>query len=230
MRKHQGPLTSGFVRKVDTPGRFGDGRGGYGLSLLVRITATGYLSKTYQQRLYVDRKPVMTGLGNTRQLTLTEARAKAKSNHRAVEKGDPTPRRWSNMKPIFKQVAETYIGMHAPSWKNSEKDQRAWRTSLEKYAYPMFGNMAIDRIKPRHVLDAVGPPLAHEKRDHEKVTTARHGYLRPCPRRRPYRFQPRCTCRRCVAKERRQGRTPSVSESLERRGGVAGYQRRRGTR
>ena len=157
MRKHQGPLTSGFVRTVETPGRYGDGRGSDGLSLLVRITATGYLSKTYQQRLYIDRKATMMGLGNTRQLSLTEARSKAKRNATAIEKGDPTPRRRSNMKPIFKQVAETYIDFHAPSWKNTDKDARAWRQCLADYAYPVFGSMVIDRIKPAHVLDAVGP-------------------------------------------------------------------------
>ena len=155
MRKHQGPLTSGLVRKVDTPGRFGDGRGGYGLSLLVRITATGYLSKTYQQRLYVEGKAIMSGLGSTRQLSLTQARSKAKQNADAVSRGKPTPRKWAMLKPSFKQVAEKYIGLHAPTWKNTERDQRAWRTSLEKYAYPVFGNMPVDRIKPAHVLDSV---------------------------------------------------------------------------
>ena len=59
------------------------------------------------------------------------------------------------MKPSFKQVAETYIDLHSPSWKNTERDTRAWRTSLESYAYPVFGSMPVDRIKPAHVLAAV---------------------------------------------------------------------------
>ena len=68
MRQHQGPLGAGFVRNCKTAGRYGDGRGGYGLSLLVRITKTGYLSKTYQQRLYIEGVATMMGLGSTRQL------------------------------------------------------------------------------------------------------------------------------------------------------------------
>ena len=157
MRKHQGPLTSGFVRTVTTAGRFGDGRGGYGLSLLIRVTATGYLSKTYQQRLYVEGKAIMSGLGSTRQLSLTQARSKAKQNADAVSRGKPTPRKWAMLKPSFKQVAETYIDLHSPTWKNTERQAQAWRTSLKLYAYPVFGNMPVDRIKPAHVLDAVGP-------------------------------------------------------------------------
>ena len=157
MRKHQGPLTSAFVRGVDTAGRYGDGRGGYGLSLLVRITPTGYLSQTYQQRLYIDGKAVMSGLGSTRQLTLMQARAKAKRNYEAVERGSPAPRKWSMLKPPFKQVAEDYIALHAPSWKNAAKDAQAWRTSLVDYAYPVFGSMPVDRVKPAHVLAAIEP-------------------------------------------------------------------------
>ena len=155
MRQHQGPLQAGFVRNVKEPGRYGDGRGGYGLSLLVRITKTGYLSKTYQQRLYIEGSATMMGLGSTRQLTLTEARAKAKRNHQAVEKGKPAPRKWAHMKPSFSQVAEDYISLHSPSWKNVDRDTRAWRQSLADYAYPKFGNMPVDRVKPAHVLSAV---------------------------------------------------------------------------
>ena len=155
MRQNRGPLTSGFVRTVETPGRYGDGRGGYGLSLLVRVTRTGYLSRSWQQRLYVDRKPVMTGLGNTRQLTLTEARSKAKRNADAVSRGKPTPRKWAMLKPAFAQVAEDFLALHSPGWRNSDKTARDWRTSLETYAYPVFGSLPVDRIKSAHVLDAV---------------------------------------------------------------------------
>ena len=34
-------LSAAFVRTVKRPGRYGDGRGGYGLSLLVKPTASG---------------------------------------------------------------------------------------------------------------------------------------------------------------------------------------------
>ena len=40
-------LTAAFVRSINRPGRYGDGRGGHGLSLLVKQTANGRWSKTW---------------------------------------------------------------------------------------------------------------------------------------------------------------------------------------
>ena len=37
-------LSAAYVKTVREPGRYGDGRGGYGLSLLVKPTSTGRLS------------------------------------------------------------------------------------------------------------------------------------------------------------------------------------------
>ena len=167
MRQHQGPLGAGFVRNCKTAGRYGDGRGGYGLSLLVRFTKTGYLSKTYQQRLYIEGVATMMGLGSTRQLTLTEARRQAKRNHDEVQRGKPAPRKWSYMKPSFSQVAEDYIDLHSPSWKNPERVAQDWRTSLTTYAYPKFGNAPVNRVKPAHVLASV------EANWHSKAPTMR---------------------------------------------------------
>ena len=44
-------LTRAFVETVKRPGRYGDNRGGHGLSLLVKNTRNGRLSKTWSQRL-----------------------------------------------------------------------------------------------------------------------------------------------------------------------------------
>ena len=41
---HQGGLTPHFVRTVTRPGRYGDGYGGYGLSLYIKPAAKGRLS------------------------------------------------------------------------------------------------------------------------------------------------------------------------------------------
>ena len=46
-------LSATFVAKVKTPGRYGDGRGGYGLSLLVKTTASGRISRSWTQRLRI---------------------------------------------------------------------------------------------------------------------------------------------------------------------------------
>ena len=42
-------LSATFVRTVNVPGRYGDGRGGLGLSLLVKPASRGGFSKSWSQ-------------------------------------------------------------------------------------------------------------------------------------------------------------------------------------
>ena len=86
------------------PGRYGDGRGGFGLSLLVKPTTTGRLSKTWSQRLRIHGHPVNVGLGAFPVVTLAEAREKALKNRRTVAQGrDPR----SGGIPTFAEAVET---------------------------------------------------------------------------------------------------------------------------
>ena len=50
-------LSARFVATVEQPGRYGDGRGSGGLSLLVKHTARGHLAKSWAQRISVDGRP-----------------------------------------------------------------------------------------------------------------------------------------------------------------------------
>ncbi len=68
------PMSAAFVRNLSRPGRYGDGRGGYGLSLLVRNTANGRVSKTWSQRVRINGKVTNIGLGKYPLVTLAEAR------------------------------------------------------------------------------------------------------------------------------------------------------------
>ena len=121
-------LSAAFVRTVSEAGRYGDGRGGHGLSLLVRPTRNGRLSKTWSQRLRVNGKPVMIGLGAYPIVTLAEARAKCLENRRAVEQGrDPR----GEGVPLFVEAAERVIALHAgsgsPAAALSSSGGQAWR-------------------------------------------------------------------------------------------------------
>ena len=51
-------LSAAFMKTVKRPGRYGDGRGGFGLSLLVQPTTSGRLSNTWSQRLRINGHPV----------------------------------------------------------------------------------------------------------------------------------------------------------------------------
>ena len=47
-------LNARFVETVYRPGRYGDGHGGLGLSLLVKHMVNGRLSKSWSQRIRVN--------------------------------------------------------------------------------------------------------------------------------------------------------------------------------
>ena len=86
-------LSATFANTVHVPGRYGDGRGGHGLSLLVKEASTGGFSKSCAQRIRLDGKPANVGLGAYPVVTLARARQKALANARIVSEGrDPRDR------------------------------------------------------------------------------------------------------------------------------------------
>ncbi|MDE0422011.1 MAG: DUF4102 domain-containing protein [Gammaproteobacteria bacterium] len=89
-----------FVRSLKVPGRYGDGRGGHGLSLLVKRTRAGRISKSWSQRVRLNGKPTNIGLGTFPIVTLAEARAAALANRRALAQGiDPRTKRFPAAAP-----------------------------------------------------------------------------------------------------------------------------------
>ena len=72
-------LNTQFVKKIERPGRYGDGRGGFGLSLLVRPAKDG-LCKNWQQRVRVNDNVKSLGLGSYPEVSLSTARDLAAQN------------------------------------------------------------------------------------------------------------------------------------------------------
>ncbi|MCY3677934.1 MAG: tyrosine-type recombinase/integrase [Gemmatimonadetes bacterium] len=141
-------LNASFVRTVTRPGRYGDGRGGHGLSMLVKPMSNGRLSKSWAQRLRINGKPVNIGLGAFPVVTLAEARQKALDNRRTVAQGgDP---RGGGM-PTFAQATEKVIALHAKGWKG-HVSERQWRNSLATYAFPHIGRKRVDKIMTADVM------------------------------------------------------------------------------
>ena len=153
-------LTARFVTAVTRPGRYGDGRGGHGLSLLVKPTRSGRLSKTWAQRLRIDGKDFNIGLGPYPVVTLAEARKAALENRRATFQGrDPR----GGDTPTFAEAARYVIDLRRAAWKQGSKSEAQWRASLEAYAYPVIGNLPVDEVTTAHVL-AVLTPIWNGKR------------------------------------------------------------------
>lgn len=136
---------------MNRPGRYGDGRGGFGLSLLVKPTSTGRLSKTWSQRLRVHGRPVNVGLGAYPIVTLAEARRAAVANRREVAQGrDPR----SGGIPTFAQAVEKVVAIHRPSWR-SGKYETQWRGTLKNHAFPRLGQKPVNEITTADVMDVL---------------------------------------------------------------------------
>ena len=150
-------LSAGFVRSVTQAGRYGDGRGGYGLSLLVKpMSSTGRVSRTFAQRLRIDGQVVNIGIGAFPLVSLAEARAAAFENRRALAKGFD-PRNSAASMPTFAETAAKVISLHAESWRDGGKSEKQWRSSLRTYAFPTIGNKPVGAVTAADVLELLMP-------------------------------------------------------------------------
>ncbi|MYE13220.1 MAG: site-specific integrase [Gammaproteobacteria bacterium] len=155
-------LSATFVRNANKPGRYGDGRGGLGLGLLVRPALRGGLNKSWTQSVRIDGRPTSLGLGRYPVVTLAMARERALENARAIAQGHD-PRRSGKAVPTFAEALETVIGIHAPHWKDRRGSERQWRTSLAAYALPRLGAKTVDAVTSADVM-AVLLPIWSTKR------------------------------------------------------------------
>ena len=159
-------LSGGFVRTVREPGRYSDGgRGSLGLSLLVKPTTSGGLSKSWIQRLRINGRPTHIGLGPLALVSLAEAREVAVQNAKSSRAGaDPlADRRRRATVPTLREAAERTIAMHAPSWRNPRTADH-WRSRLATYAYPTLGDRRVDAIGPTEILGVLSP-IWHSRRE-----------------------------------------------------------------
>ena len=102
-------LSESFIRSVKVASRYGDGPGGFGLSLLVKPRAGEGFSKTFSQRLRVHGQPVYIGLGAYPLLRLAEARETAIDYARIASRGgDPRQPKGATV-PTFAELAEIVI-------------------------------------------------------------------------------------------------------------------------
>ena len=160
MKRRSGQrLSATFCKNVNTPGRYGDGRGSHGLYLRVHATANGRIGKSWGQRIRVNGRVTCLGLGSYPVVTLARARGKALANRRAVEEGRD-PRRGGMA--TFRELAEKVIRLHAKSWKAGSKSPGQWRQTFRDYADPVIGDKPVSEITRSDVLAIVGP-IWHDK-------------------------------------------------------------------
>ena len=151
-------LSPSFVKAVSEPSRYGDGRGSHGLSLLVKKTANGRLSKTWSQKLKVNGAYRWIGLGSYPVVSLAQARQKALENKQAIVAGrDPR-----NTIPTLAECVERVIAIHLAGWRDGGKSEQQWRSSLGTYVYPRIGDKPINQVSTADLL-AVLTPVWNER-------------------------------------------------------------------
>ena len=151
-------LSAAFVRTINKPGRYGDGRGSHGLSLLVTRRTNGRLSKRWTQRVRINGRETNLGLGVYPVVTLSEARQKALGNRRSIEQGR-NPK--APAVPTFSEATEQVIELHSAKWKTGGRSAELWRSSLGRFAGPL-GGVRVDKVTTAQVL-AVLAPIWHVK-------------------------------------------------------------------
>ena len=111
------------------------------------------------------------GLGPLRLVSLAEAHEQAQIWRKLRHKGgDPiearraekAEKRLAAAKAVsFRQCAERYIAAHRAGWKNS-KHAAQWPSTLAAYAYPIFGELAVEAVDVALVMQSL-EPIWHTK-------------------------------------------------------------------
>jgi integrase len=137
------------VRNLKEPGRYNDGDG-----LILEVRPGG--SKSWIARLQSSGRRRDYGLGSFKDITLNEAREKAREYRKLLRSGiDPLEaKRLAREIPTFKKAAETYHGEWKKHRRNA-KHEAQWLSTLEAYAFPRFGDLRVDQVGHGHVRDAL---------------------------------------------------------------------------
>ena len=145
-------LTAALV-KTAPPGKHGDGRGGYGLRLVV--TPKG--AKCWVQRITVRGRTREIGLGGYPIVTLADARAAAFENARIAKRGgDPLAERRRSAVPTFEEAAASTLELLRPTWRNA-KHAAQWENTLRQYAYPAMADVSVSELTTSDVMRVLTP-------------------------------------------------------------------------
>lgn len=153
---HPTRLSATFVNKVRSPGRYGDGRGGHGLSLLVKSTVNGRISRSWTQRLRIHSRPCDVGLGGYPQVSLAEARDKALDNVKAVKQGRD-PRVKPVATPTLEEAMELTLEILRPTWKPGSRTEKSLRGVWQRHVPLAINRMPADRIDTGDILGFLAP-------------------------------------------------------------------------
>ena len=142
-------LTATAVKAASAAGRYGDGDG-----LFLLVGRGG--GKSWLVRVQKEGKRRDIGLGSAAKVPLKLARERAIVVRSQVEAGiDPVAeRRKAAGVPTFREAAALVHAEHKRGWKNG-KHRAQWLSTLEAYAFPQFGDVAVSHVEAPAVRDAL---------------------------------------------------------------------------
>ncbi|WP_050594110.1 site-specific integrase [Mesorhizobium sp. L2C067A000] len=145
------------VEAQTKPGLYADG-----LGLYLQVAKGG--AKSWIFRYMLAGRPRKMGLGSVNTVSLKLARERAgDARLKLLDADDPIEKRKAERLEklaasatalSFKEAAEAYIKAHRSGWKNI-KHAGQWKATLEAYAYPVFGELAVGRVDVALVLKAL---------------------------------------------------------------------------
>lgn len=159
-------LTDKKVAALKEDGRYAVG-GAPGLHLRVSGGHRGWVL-----RVLVGNQRRDIGLGAYPEVSLAEARERAKDIRKAIRQGEvpitPTEakkRIIATQKGVktFKQCAQEFIDSNGAVWKNP-KHRQQWQNTFRDYVFPRIGSLPVGEIKLEHVKSCL-TPIWYEKNE-----------------------------------------------------------------
>jgi len=138
-------------RLVKAPGRHAVGKG-----LYLEVADSGAASWVFRKQRAGRRREI--GLGSYPDISLATARDDAAKASAMMAAGvDPVAeRKKADGIPTFRMAAALVFAAQVANWKHG-KHTHQWLRSLETYAFPTIGDMAVDRIDRRELLEVLQP-------------------------------------------------------------------------
>lgn len=132
--------------------------------LLLQITPNG--GRTWLLRIAVGAKRREIGLGGFPDVTLSQARDRARAAKEQIRQGiDPVEERRANRAALilaqsrgltFDDAVDRYLTAKLDAFSNA-KHRDQWRNTLVTYAVPLLGPMMVDEIEVQDVLRVLHP-------------------------------------------------------------------------
>ena len=160
----KGKLNANSIEAAKTPDMLPDGDGLY--LQVTRNARTGAIRKSWVYRYRSGGRTRDMGLGPLSAVPLASARKAAQAARECRGAGiDPIDHRdqvqreqvlAAERTKTFKDVAQEFIATKRASWRNP-KHAAQWPSTLEKYAYPILGDLPVDEVSAAAIKKVLDP-------------------------------------------------------------------------